>query len=354
MPKNTLNLAIVGAGYWGANLVKAFYLNPRVNITAVCDINARHREAIVKNYPALKTAQTLDEVLANPEVEAVVIGTPTETHYALTRECLKQAKHVLVEKPLASNSAQCRELTAMAQQAGKILMVGHIFLYNRAIQFIHNLIQKGELGKIIYISCQRLNLGPVRYDVDALWDLAPHDISICNYWLGAEPDRGVATGVNHLSKTRCDVVFATLHYPNQVLVNLSLSWLDPKKTRQIVVVGNKKMVVFDDLDPLGAVRIYENTVNESNDTAPHPVDSIQTFKNPLHGGNLTVPRIALAEPLAEECKCFVDSVLDGKPVLSDGHVGYSVVKVLELLSQSLERRQEIGVEELTTARVKLA
>lgn len=329
------NIAIIGTGHWGPNLIRNFNSDPRVQLKKICDIDADRAKAVAVHYRDLEATSNIDEILHDPSIHAIVICTPTATHFDIARAALAKGKHVFIEKPMATSSDECEQLVRLAAQKHLKLMVGHVFLYNPAIQYIEKLIHDGELGKIVYIYGTRVNLGPIRKDVNALWDLAPHDIAIVNYWLKSSPTFSHAVGIKYVDTDLHDVVFASLKYPQNILVSLHVSWMDPRKIRQIVVVGTKKMVVFDDLNPVGPIHIYDKSVKRLPTVQPPLSDTIQAFKVIVQEGDLVVPKIAPSEPLREECRQFIDWLLDNVEPLSTGQNGLEVVKVLEALTSSL-------------------
>jgi predicted dehydrogenase len=333
-----INLAVIGTGHWGPNLIRNFYEAAGVNLRLICDIDRNRAKTIASRYRDVGTTTEIDAILTDPTIDAVVICTPTETHYKIARDCLKAGKHLFIEKPMARTSAECEELIALANEKNLKLMVGHVFLYNAAVQYIKQMIDRDELGDIIYIHGKRVNLGPIRKDVNALWDLAPHDVAILNYWLDSEPRTAHATGVEHVNPPLHDVVFASLKYPNNVFASLHISWLDPRKVRQITVVGTKRMVVFDDLDPVGPIHIYDKTVTKQKPTV---TDTIQAFKAVVQEGDLVIPKIGLSEPLKNECLHFIEWLTLDRAPLSTGPNGLAVVRVLEALTTSLH---QAGVE----------
>lgn len=332
LPKEKLTVAVIGAGYWGSNLIRALHEHPRIHLSTVCDSNEERRKDINARYPTTTVVGNSHSLWQDPTIQAIVIASPTDTHFAFAKMALESGKHVFVEKPMATSSPDCLELIRLAKMTSRKLMVGHIFLYHPAVQYVHNLIERNELGEIIYISCQRVNLGPVRNDVNVLWDLGPHDISICNFWLGNQSMNGQALGLRHLTSSREDVVFASLIYPGNTLVSVHLSWLDPVKIRRITVVGTRRAVLFDDLDPVGPIHIFDKKTTSIGSLL---ANSIQCFKTPLQGGDLLVPKLPVLEPLSKECDEFVRWILDEEKTISDGTTGWQVVRALETLSRSL-------------------
>jgi len=239
-----------------------------------------------------------------------------------------------VEKPIATESKQGDELVALAEKAGKILMVGHLFLFNAGVRRVKQYIDAGDVGRVYYVSMVRTNLGPIRMDVNAAWDLASHDLSIANYWLNAEPVTVSAVGGSWINKGIEDAIFATLRYPNDVLVNLHVSWLNPRKSRDITVVGERKMITLDDMNLTEPLRVYDKFVTDDRTNAPF-VDNFASFRASVREGDVTIPKVALGEPLRTECDHFIECVAQNKPPLTDGRMGNAVVRVLEALTRSV-------------------
>ena len=239
----SVNLALIGLGYWGPNLARNLASVRDGQLHTLCDTRPERLDHLRNQYPHARMTTELDSVMADPDVDGVVISTPVHTHYALAKASLEAGKHVLVEKPLAQTSEQCRELVDLAERQSRILMAGHVFVYNAAVRKVKEYIDSGELGRVLYIYSQRLNLGQVRQDVNALWNFGPHDISILQYWLDGDPVTVVARGYSYIQPGIEDVVFMTLDYPDGVGANVHISWLDPLKVRQMTVVGREKMVV---------------------------------------------------------------------------------------------------------------
>lgn len=338
-----IQIGVIGAGRWGPNLIRNFDSHRDSAVIAVADSLPARQKAIKDRYPNLTVTGDAQEVLNNPNVTAVVICTPTASHYELTKTALENGKHVFVEKPLATTGAHCAELVRLAEKQKKTLFVGHVFVYNAGIQAAARYIRGGELGKILYVHATRTNLGPIRTDVSALWDLAPHDISILQYWLGELPDSVSALGGKFLNPRGVeDVNFATYRFPSGVMANLHVSWLNPKKVREIVVVGEKKMLVWDDMDINHPIRIYDKAVivDRGDDKI---VDSFVGFRASIHEGDTLIPKLQLNEPLAAECNAFLEAVRNPASSLSNGAHGAAVVSALEATDVSM-REQGRAVE----------
>ena len=330
-----IRVAVIGAGHWGPNLISNFHVHTGSQVAWVVDRDPSRLEAVRTRFPDIETGEQAEPVLADPEVDAVVIATPTSTHFELARAALAAGKHVLVEKPLAHSVEAAKDLCRLAEQSGRVLMVGHIFVYNAAAQRAKQYLIEGELGRVYYLSMVRTNLGPIRVDVNAAWDLASHDISLANYWLDAEPVCVSAVGGSWINAGIEDAVFATLRYPRDVLVQLHASWLHPRKSREITVVGEKRMLTFDDLSLSEPLRIYDKQVMEERRNVPF-VDSFASFRMSVSEGNITVPRVHGSEPLRNECEHFLDCIASGRAPLSGGAEGLSVVRALQALSHSLQ------------------
>ncbi len=297
------------------------------------DLDPIRLERMRQLYP--QTRGTLDyrEILQHPHIRAVVISTPTATHRALVTETIEAGKDVLVEKPLADTLEGARKLEALARRRGRTLMVGHTFLFNAGIVKVRQYIQGGTLGRIHYLHATRTNLGPIRNDVSAVWDLASHDISIMNFLLGATPRSVSARAETYIQNDLHDVAFITLAYPKKTLVNIHVSWLNPRKVREIIVVGEKMMLVWDDLDGLGPIRLYDKKVLREKDY--RTFGDFQLF---IREGDLTIPRVALVEPLRAQSEHFIRCLRRREAPVSDGRTGVQVVRVLAAIERSIRRQ----------------
>ena len=326
-----LNIAVVGCGYWGPNLARNFQQLKLARLAVLCDADLARAQELAVFYAQARAVANYADVLADPDVHAVALATPARSHFALARRALDSGKHVLVEKPLAMTAAECDELTALAAARGLTLMVGHTFEYNPAVWKIKDLIAAGHIGEVYYIYANRVNLGRVQSDINALWSIAPHDISIVLYLLEALPVAVSAHGASFLTAGIEDVVFMTLEFPGNVLVHIQASWLDPSKTRRMTVVGSQRMIVYDDVDNEGKIKIYDKGVYRKGDPA------YGEFQYRVHSGDIHTPKIDMTEPLANECAHFVDCALTGKSPRTGGASGARTVRVLEAAQRSLER-----------------
>lgn len=336
---NRVKVGVIGCGYWGPNLIRNLAEIPESNLVAVADLRAERLEHVRARYPAVKvTGNHVD--LFSMSLDAVVVATPPSTHFRLAKECLLHGLHVLVEKPLTLKSQDAEELISIAEERGLTLMVGHTFEYNPAVRALKDLIDKGELGKILYVDAVRVNLGLFQPGLDVLWDLAPHDISILLYLLGSDPMLVNALGADCIFKGKADIAYLNLEFPDEVLAHVHVSWLDPCKVRRITVVGSQKMVVYDDVENLEKLKIYDKGVE-----TPSYADTYHEFQFSYRHGDVVSPAIRMSEPLKEECQHFLQSILEVKAPQSDGRVGLKVVRVLEAAERSLRRG---GIPEFLT------
>jgi predicted dehydrogenase len=333
MPKQ-LSVAVVGCGYWGPNLARNFHQLKTARLSALVDADLPRAQELAVFYAEARAVANIDEVLGDDAVDALAIATPARTHYELAKRALENGKHVLVEKPLAMSSAEAGALTELAAQRERTLMVGHTFEYNPAVWKIKELVDAGHIGRVFYIYANRVNLGRVQSDINALWSIAPHDVSIVLYLLGVMPLEVGARGAGFLNSAVEDVVFMTLSFPGDVLVHVQASWLDPSKTRRMTIVGSDKMIVYDDVDNEGKVKIYDKGVYRKGD----PIYG--EFQYRVHSGDINIPKIDMTEPLANECAHFIDCALTGKTPRTDGANGQRTVRVLEAAQKSLKRKGE--------------
>ena len=325
-----VQIACVGAGYWGKNLVRVFHDLPDVHLRQVCDASPEIRSAIQHQYPEVPVTASYDEVLGDDALDAVVLAVPAADHYELARRALERGKHVYVEKPMTLDAATSAHLVELAAERDRVLMVGHLLKYHPAVQMLHDLVREGTLGDLYYLYSQRVNLGIVRRDENALWSLAPHDISVILYLLGQEPDAVSARGECYLQPDIEDVVFANLHFADGKMAQMQLSWLDPHRIRRLTVVGSRKMAVFDDVESTEKVRIYDKS-------AERPQYDSYGDSIALRFGDVVIPRLQMAEPLKLECQHFSECVRTGQAPRSDGRDGLRVVRVLEAAQASLRQ-----------------
>jgi predicted dehydrogenase len=330
-------LAVIGLGHWGPNYLRIFSQMDRCKVAACVDQDASRVAAFRKAYPGVNFYLSAEEMYLKEKLDAVVISTPTATHFKITSEALAHDCHVLVEKPLAMDEKECRDLKDLGEKGKRLLMVGHTFLYNDAVIWMKNYLSQGLCGeKIYYLHAVRTNLGPIRYDVNALMDLAPHDISIFLYLLGVKPIAVSASGAAFLNEAREDVIFMTIYFENGTLGHVHVSWLDPRKVRQVTVIGDKKMIVFDDIAAQEPIRIYDKGVRRSQEYS-----DFCEFKAIVYDGDVVIPKVQLGEPLKNQCREFLNYLQAGKIGRSGASFGLEVVRVLDAARESLKRKGQV-------------
>jgi predicted dehydrogenase len=322
----------VGLGHWGPNVLRNFVKLPDSRVKVCCDLDEQALAKIRASYPEVQTTDDYSRLLDDPELDAIVVTASATAHYRLAKAALERSKHVFVEKPLALDVAEAQELVALAGERDRRLMVGHLLLYHPAVRQLKTYIEQGELGDLRYIYSQRLNLGQVRRDENAMWSLAPHDISVALFLLGQEPVAVSAQGRDFLRTGIHDLVFVTIHFGNGSLAHCHVSWLDPHKVRRFTVVGSQKMAVFDDMAPREKLRIFDQGVDFPDVT----YNDLHT----LRFGDIFIPRIDMREPLALECQHFLTCIREGQAPLTDGQNGLAVLRVLAAAQRSLDRGGE--------------
>jgi len=325
-----ISVNIIGAGHWGPNIIRGYSEMDGVCVHMVADKDEKRLQIIKNKHPSIEVTDSAEEAIHDPEAQAVIVATPVNTHYELVKSALEAGKHVFVEKPICNTVAEAEELCELAASKNLKLMVGHVFLFNNSIIKVKEIIDSGELGDILYIDAVRTNLGPVRGDVNAFWDLSTHDISIINYWLDKRPEKISMTGSKPLSGNCEDVCFATLAYNGGTLAHMHASWLNPCKVRQITVVGDKKMLVWDDINMGRTITVYDNHIQK-----PDISDSYGQHKVGYHLGDIVIPKVQANEPLKTELIHFIDAI-NGAPLQSGGEMGADIVKVLVASDTSLD------------------
>ena len=326
-----LNIAIVGTGAWGMNHVRNFAELEDANLYACCDLNKSRLQKIKQAYPQTRTTQRFDDVISDSNIDAVVIAASAVAHFPLAKKALMAGKHVFIEKPMTLYSKEAEELVQLSETHRLTLMVGHLMEYHPAVEKLKELVSSGELGEIYYLYSQRVNLGTIRRDENALWSFAPHDLSIILYLLEEEPIDVSTRGASYLQEGIDDVVFVNLRFADQKIVNIQLSWLDPHKIRKITIVGSQKMAVFDDMESTEKVRIYDKGVTFNNIAVPYEEAMTLRF------GDIIIPNIRMIEPLKLECQHFLDCIKHEQIPRSDGRDGLRVVRVLEAAQKSLDK-----------------
>jgi predicted dehydrogenase len=325
-----LKVGAIGCGYWGPNLIRNFVEIPGADVEAVADLDQTQLDHIHSRYPRIKVTTKNYRDLFELDLDAVVISTPPTTHFDIARDCLLNGLHVLVEKPLTVSSRDARELIKIAEQCNRVLMVGHTFEFNPAVRALKEMIGSGELGEIHYIDAVRASLGLFHPTLNVIWDLAPHDISILNHLLEANPVNVSAKGTACVHQAVEDIAYMTIMFPDNLMAHIRMSWLDPCKTRRITVVGSKKMVVYDDVESQEKIKVYDKGVKAIRRT-----DTFGEFQFSYHYGDVVSPYIHFEEPLRLECLHFLECIQENKRPLTDGNNGLRVVEIIEAAQHSL-------------------
>ena len=328
-----INVAVIGYGYWGPNLLRNFSECERARVLAVCDAREHRLEAAARRYPAVATSTDPSVVMDNSEVHAVAIATPVESHYDLAMAALRAGKHVLVEKPMTQSAVQARELAAEAERRGVVLMVDHTFVYTGAVRKIRELVDAGELGKIYYYDSSRINLGLFQHDVDVVWDLAVHDFAILDFILDERPLSVAAHGVAHVTGRPENLAYVTLFYGSGAVAHINVNWLAPVKLRRTLIGGSKKMIVYDDMEPDEKIKLYDKGVTTTEDPG-----EIYRMRIGYRVGDVWSPQLDRTEALKYEVDHFIDCIESGEPVSTGARMGLRVVEMLEAATASMRNR----------------
>jgi len=342
-----LNVAVVGCGYWGPNLVRNFVSLPECRVKVLCDQNHERLAHMQRLYPDVETTTDYDDVVCDRNIDAVIVATPVHLHYPFAKKSLMAGKHTFIEKPMASSAAQCADLVEIAESRQLTLMVGHTFIYSAAVRAIKEIIDSGYLGDVLYISSQRLNLGLFQKDINVAWDLAPHDISIILYLLNQKPTYVNCQGKAHMRAAVEDVTNMSLSFPNGGMAIIHSSWLDPNKVRNMTIVGSKAMIIYDDNEPLEKIKIYDKRV----EVPPH-YDTYAEFHYSYHYGDMRAPYLKQVEPLKVQSQHFLSSINTGSKPETSGWDGWQVVQILEKATESLKNSgAKVVIEELSIPQV---
>jgi predicted dehydrogenase len=326
-----MNFGVVGYGYWGPNIVRNLTTIEGSKVLTIADLDPSARDRARKAYPGIKVTSNAMDLILSADIDAVAIVSPVWTHFELAKAALDNGKHVFVEKPLTSNSAQGEELINLAQKKNLRIMVDHTFLFTGAVRKISELLNEAALGKLYYYDSTRVNLGLFQHDINVLWDLAPHDLAIIDYLIKATPEAVVATGQKHLNGHE-DIAFMTLYFPDKVIAHINVNWLSPVKVRTTLIGGEKKMLVWNDLEADEKLRVYDRGVNITNQEGVY--DLLVHYRS----GDMWAPKVEQGEALRRELTYFVDCISSGQEPFNDGSSGLRVVKMLEAASESLEKR----------------
>lgn len=330
---NPTGVAILGCGYWGMNYVRVFMELPDASVVVVCDQRTARLDDVSRRFPGIAVTTDIAEALSLPGVDAAVVATQAQTHREIAAQALLARKHVLIEKPITTKVEDADALIALAETTGSILLVGHTFLYNAGVRKVKEYLDESAAGDLYYLYARRTSLGPIRHDVNALWDLAPHDIAIFNYLLGRTPLWVSAVGAKVLRNSREDVGFVSLGYEGGIIGHIHVSWADPNKVREVVVVGSDKRVVFNDLDPLERVRVFDKGVKPLAEQEPTSYGEYQFL---LRDGDIVSPSVRATEPLKSVCGHFLHCIRRGEQPLTSGRHGRDVVRVMEATDRSIE------------------
>jgi predicted dehydrogenase len=322
-----IKVGLIGLGYWGPNLARVLQQTPECDFTCCCDLDPVRLQRTVRQYPQLSSYDNVDDFL-NADIGAVLIATPISTHYGIAHQALARGKHVFVEKPLADSSARATELVALARREGRTLMTGHTFIYSPAVVKVRELIEAGALGAIHYVSFSRVNLGLYQKDVDVVWDLAVHDISILLYWLNEFPVDASCFGRSCIQQSKRDVAFLWFKFPSGIVASCEVSWLSPQKMRRICIVGSERMVVYDDTEPSEKIKIYDRGV------VMHTPSTFGEFQLTYRMGDVVSPNLDNREPLVNEIEHFVKCIETGSMPRTDGRFGVNVVKAIEMANDA--------------------
>ena len=331
--KNPPFLGVVGCGYWGQNLLRNFKNLSSVRLSSMCDLNEARLDHLKTLYPDVRTFNDFGQFLTDSELDAVAIATPVQSHFELAKACLLAGKHTFVEKPMATKASDCQELIDIASEKGLTLMAGHTYLYSAPVRKINEIIQQGEIGPIRHINSRRLNLGLFQKDINVTWDLAPHDISIILHLMGGSPEIVNCQGNCHVTPGIEDVSNLSLNFGDSRFAAIQSSWLDPRKVREMTIVGTRKMIVYDDLQVHEKIRVYDVRVDR-----PPRYDKSDDFHYTYHFGTSYIPHIHPQEPLRAECQHFLDCIEHGTKPLSSGLEGLQLVRILEAASLSMKHR----------------
>lgn len=342
--KRIIKAGVVGCGYWGPNLIRNLRQSPDCHLKVICDASEQRLRHMQRLHPDVATTSNFEDLLKDPELDAVIVATPVRFHFDMAKACLNAGKHVFIEKPMARTVAEGEELVALADRQGLVIMVGHTFLFSPAVRRMKEIIDSGDIGELQYISARRLNLGLFQKDINVAWDLAPHDISIILHLLGEQPVSVSCQGNSHVTRGIEDVTMMYLNFRKNRCAFIQNSWLDPKKVRQMTIVGSRRMIVYDDIEPLEKLKVYDSRV----EVPPH-YDTFADFTYSYHYGDAYVPYIKQDEPLKLECQHFLECIREGAAPITGGRQGLEVVRILEASSVSLKQQGgEVALDSMAT------
>lgn len=332
--KDLLRVGVIGYGYWGPNIVRNFHAQDQARVVAVCDKSQKSLGKVRHAYPDMVTTDDVDDLLTSPDIDLIAVVTPVWTHYELAKKALQNGKHVFVEKPFTCSVAQGEELIELAERKGLKIMVDHTFLFTGAVRRMKQMIDDGTLGELYYYDSTRVNLGLFQHDVNVLWDLAPHDLSVMDHLIKQKPEAVVATGERHLNGV-ADIAFMTLYYPGNMIGHINVNWLSPVKVRTTLIGGEKKMLVWNDLEADEKLKVYDKGVQMTTGDAVHQL--LVSYRT----GDMWAPKVEQVEALKVEAAYFIDCILNNKTPFNDGHAGLHVVRMLEAADKSLQEKGKI-------------
>ncbi len=328
-----VGIGVIGFGYWGPNLVRNFCQLDEARVVAVCDQDPVKRQLAQKSYPHIETLASADDLINHPDVDAVVIATPVSSHHALGLQTLRAGKHALIEKPLARSGVEAQELVDEAEKRNLVLLVDHTFIYTGAVQFIDNMLKRGEIGEFLYYDSSRINLGLFQHDVDVIWDLAVHDLSIIGYLFDEKPIEVSATGASHVLNGIENTAFITLFFGSGAIAHINVNWMSPVKLRRTILGGSDKMIVYDDLEPDAKIKVFDKGVTVTNDEA-----QVYEMLVGYRAGDILIPKVENTEALKVEAAHFIDCIANGTKPVTDGNFGLDVVRISEAATNSMKMR----------------
>ena len=337
-----LKVGLLGYGHWGPNLANCTNATAGAELHTICDVEEANLARAKERHPSVRLSRDLNDMLADTDLDAILVSSPTASHYEHGRQVLEAGKHVFIEKPVATRASEGDELVRLAARHDRVLMVGYVFLYNPAVERIKEMIDQGDLGTIYYVTSTRVNLGPLRNDVPALWDLAPHDISFINYWFGARPTAVRAGARTFLASTMSDFGFLDLEYPGNRHAHTIVSWLSPRKDRGVTVVGSRRMLTWDDLSVSEPIQVYDKGITETVERRGG--ETFVDFKATTFDGDILIPKVPIVSPLQLEIAHFVDCIRTGQRPRSDGAVATEITRTLEAADRSVDTGSRVEIE----------
>lgn len=329
-----ISIGIIGCGYWGPNLLRNFAENEFAQLRWICDLDETRLSALGRRYPAAQTTVDYRELIADSQLDAVAVVTPVATHFQIAKEALRAGKHVLVEKPLTSTAREAEELIELAERGGRTLMVDHTFVYTGAVRKVKEIVARGELGELLYFDSVRINLGLFQRDINVLWDLAPHDLSIMDYLIERQPEAVSAIGSSHIEKGIENIAYLMLHFPDDFIAHFHFNWLAPVKIRRTLIAGSRKMILYDDIEPTEKVRVYDKGVTSNRVESDREAD-YQTLVS-YRTGDVWAPKLDPTEALRYVVAEFLEAIGSSRKPLTDGAAGLRVVRLLEAADQSIK------------------